>query len=576
MSTLSKPSVGPISALPGSLRSRRVMWPWIAGGVALLGVGAYFLSISDWFSRLFRAEQSQAGVYSVASATLSIALSVDGELKPKDQNEIKNEVEGQSTILSILPESTRVKKGDLIVELASDQLVERLETEKIELRRAEAESQGAAEDLEITRNQNASDLKKAQLDLEVAELELRKYLEGDYQKELKTLQIEVERSALEVKRKQDELAKQEKLLDKGFVTTSKLEELRFELRNLIRAQEKNELALEILNEYDKTKNEKQKRSDAERASEELERVRQRGESKEKQAVVKLEQAQATLQVRQTRLARLNEQVAKCKIIAPADGMIQYPTNRWGWDEYRPAQGQKVQEGQTMVVLPDTSQMIVSTRIHEADRHRVKEGMSCIVRVAAVPGRSFTGKVSKIARFADSANRWINPDLKEHATEILLDTTDAPLSPGDSAEIKILIEDVPNALAVPVQAVHARGKKNFVFVQHLTGAEPAEVTIGRSTTTMIEITKGLQAGDRVLLKSDERLEAKLPAVNAGAKDEDRAHPAETSAPSKTAAAESATEPAVPAADVQPAASEPSDDAASESQPTSKPAEQPTDT
>lgn len=540
------------------------------GIFALLIGGGYaafsWLDIPSWFRR----ESGEAGVHVVQAGTLSIVLSEDGELKPKDQIEVKNEVEGQSTILSIVAESTRVKKGDLLVELASDQLTERIETEKIELRTVEAEAGAAAEELDITRNQNASDIKKAEVELEVAQLELNKYRKGDYPKELKTLEIELERSQLEHMRKRDELEKQEKLLDKGFVTKSKLEELRFELQNAQRTVEKNELALKTLNEYDRTKNEKQKNSDAERAGEELERVNQRAAAKAKQASVRLEKAEALLQVRRTRMDRLTEQIGKCKILAPVDGVVQYRSSRWEWEDFRPAQGQKVQEGQTLCVLPDTSQMIVGFRIHEGDRHRVKEGMPCVVRVTAVPGKTFTGKISKIARFADSANRWINPDLKEHAAEILLDKTDAPLAPGDSAEIKILIEDVPNALSVPVQSVHARGKKNFVFVQGLTSSAPVEVKLGKSTSTMIEVTSGLSAGDRVLLKSSEQLEALLPAVNVpGEKDADASKPLATtdaaeatSEPADAAVAsgenshaddadaDSASQPAQPAADTEP--------------------------
>ncbi|MFN0135018.1 MAG: HlyD family secretion protein, partial [Phycisphaerae bacterium] len=410
MSTFTKSpvSVGHGSAARGGLfANRRVVT--LVVGIAILAVGyAAFswLDVASWFRR----EAAETSVHIVQSATLSIVISEDGELKPKDQIEIKNEVEGQSTILSIVAESTRVKKGDLLVELASDQLTERLETEKIELRRVEADAGAASEELEITRNQNASDLKKAELELEVAELELNKYTHGDYPKEVKTLEIEVERAELDQLRKRDELTKQEKLLVKGFVTQSKLEELRFELKNADRTLEKNILALKTLNEYELTKNMKQKTSDAERAREELQRVQKRGASKEKQAEVRLEQSQSTLQVRRTRLDRLIEQVGKCKTIAPVDGVVQYKTSPW--DDFRPAQGQKVHEGQTLCVLPDTSQMIVSFRIHEGDRHRVKDGMPCVVRVTAVPGKTFTGKISKIARFADSANRWINPDLKE--------------------------------------------------------------------------------------------------------------------------------------------------------------------
>jgi len=211
------------------------------------------------------------------------------------------------------------------------------------------------------------------------------------------------------------------------------------------------------------------------------------------------------------LNRLKEQRDKCKIFAPVEGVVQYPSGGHGWrDENRIIPGETVYEGQTMVVLPDTSQMIVETRIHEADRHKCEEGLECLVTVPAVPGTTFTGRVSKIARYADSANRWLNPELKEHTTEVLLDETDAGLSPGDSAEIKILIDNVSNVLAVPVQCVFSRGSRSFVFGKRGGDFEPVEVELGHSSTTMVEVAKGLSTGDEVLMHADEELLAMLPA------------------------------------------------------------------
>jgi hypothetical protein len=201
--------------------------------------------------------------------------------------------------------------------------------------------------------------------------------------------------------------------------------------------------------------------------------------------------------------------------APADGIVQYPINdrhRWGGGD-RVAAGERVYEGQTLVVLPDTSQMLVSTRIHEADRHLVGEGLPCVVTVPAVPGESFTGKISKIDRFADSENRWLNPDLKEHEAEILLDATDAPLSPGDSAEVKILIDTIEDALVVPVQCVFTRGSDSYVFLGSGASAEPVKVTLGRSNTSKVEVAEGLERGQRVAMNADEQLLAKLPAIDA---------------------------------------------------------------
>jgi multidrug efflux pump subunit AcrA (membrane-fusion protein) len=187
--------------------------------------------------------------------------------------------------------------------------------------------------------------------------------------------------------------------------------------------------------------------------------------------------------------------------------------RWGNDQ-RIAAGQKVFEGQVLLQLPDTSKMVVSTRIHEADRHKIREGLTCLVRVPAVPDQVFTGKLGKIAQFADSAHRWFNPELKEHTADILLDDTTAPVSPGDTAQIEIQIETVEDVLAAPVQCVHSRGSKNYVFVRDGRNSALREVSIGRASTTFVEILSGLSAGDEVFMHATEEMLTRLPSTDNG--------------------------------------------------------------
>jgi HlyD family secretion protein len=531
----------PIStaALPTSYARRKVSaqrtlrrWWYVAAGVVFLGgVTLIFRSTAiGWFDRLMGRSAATGTFYVVESTTLSITLSEDGELKPRESVEVKCEVEGQSTILYVVPESTRVKKDDLLVELASDALVDRLESEQMDLRKIQADYDAAVQELAIQKNQNESNVKKAEIDLDVAELDLKKYLEGDFLQRLKEIDLDIKKAKMDIARAEEDLREDRELAERGWVTRKDVELREYTLEVAQDQLKRHEESKRILLEYDEPMAVKQKTSTRDRAREELEREKKRADSREKQSQARVDQYQDQLQQRQRRVARVQEQLEKCKMFAPADGVVQYPSDGgWRFGTDRIAAGEKVHEGQTLVVLPDTSQMLVKTRIHEADRHLIGEDLPCVVTVPAVPGKSFTGKIAKIDKYADSENRWLNPDLKEHGAEILLDQTDAPLSPGDSAEVKILIDTVEDALAVPVQCVFSRGPRSFVFVQSGGTPEPVEVTLGRSNTSLIEIMDGLKVGDRVLMQADESLLAKLPPVEAAEAEAERAALAKPSPP-----------------------------------------------
>ena len=61
-------------------------------------------------------------------------------------------------------------------------------------------------------------------------------------------------------------------------------------------------------------------------------------------------------------------------------------------------------------------------------------------------------VQKIAVLADSQNRWLNPNLKEYETEVLLAGSFQELKPGATARVEIQLAELNDVLAVPVQAV----------------------------------------------------------------------------------------------------------------------------
>ena len=167
------------------------------------------------------------------------------------------------------------------------------------------------------------------------------------------------------------------------------------------------------------------------------------------------------------------------------------------------EGASVHERQTLLSLPDTSEMIVKVRVHEAKTDKLQLGQTAVVTVEGMPGRQFSGRVSKIAVLADSQNRWLNPDLKEYETEIKLDPTDVPLKPGVTAHVEILVESVTDKLAIPVQSVYTRGGRRYVFSGNRGDASPIAIKLGAIGTEWAEITEGLSGSETILLAfSDE--------------------------------------------------------------------------
>ena len=162
------------------------------------------------------------------------------------------------------------------------------------------------------------------------------------------------------------------------------------------------------------------------------------------------------------------------------------------------EGATVRERQAILTIPDMREMAVKTNIHESAVQRVGSGQSVRVSIDAFPDASLTGVVTKVAVVADSANAFMNPDLKVYPTTIKINGIHEWLRPGMSAEVEILVDHLEDIIYVPLQAVTYWNDKRVVYVDNGGSPERRDVETGAFSDSFIEITTGLREGEKVLL------------------------------------------------------------------------------
>ncbi len=477
----------------------------VAGAVALVLLGV--LAIQTWWPAAAAADPA---LFLVQRRDFSVDLPQKGELRAAQSVDVRCEVEGRSTIIWLVPEGTRVQKGDLLVELASNEIEDRIRSEEINVANAESNYLTAKTDYEIQIDQNASDIRKANLALENAEDEFNKYKEGDWIQQQTSSLVAVERAQKELDQARDRFNDSKELREQGFITKREYESDELALFVAEKELEQATLAKEILHKYTHNQAMRQKRADVEEAQKELDRIKKGAEAKERQKRQAYDSRTRELEIARDRLARYRRQKENTRIVAPAPGMVVYysEARRWGGgDEIK--EGAEVRERQTLITLPDTSRMKVIVRIHEAAATKISTGLPATVEIEGHSDRVFKGKVTRVADLVDSQDRWLNPDLKEYETEITLDEVGEDLKPGVTARARIHIEDVTNALAVPVQAVFSSGSRHYVFRDSRRGVEAVPVVLGSSSDQFVQITDGLKEGDRIRLAVSDELKRQIP-------------------------------------------------------------------
>ncbi len=468
-------------------------------GVMIVGlVAAVVWATTSWT----RAATQIANVdkFTVVPQTFTVALKEKGELKAAKSTDIKCEVEGKSTIISLIDEGTNVKEGDLLVELASDEIVERIRQEELTESNAITAFEAAKTELDIQRDQNASNIRKAELQIELKRLELDKYEKGDWEQKLKDARIAIEQATISLQRRDQDYNASKELYAKKFITQTEYQEDEFNFKKAQWDLDKANKAIEVLETYTHVAELRQKQSDLEEATKECERVKKNAEAEEVKKVRASEGKEKELALTQDKLAKLRGQKEKCRIFAPTQGFVVYYSEgwRWGSSESQMKVGASVIERQILMQLPDTSKMTAVVRVHEAKTDKLRLGQSVMVSVEGIPGRRFPGNVTKIAALADSKSGWLNPDLKEYETEITLDPTEDRLKPGVTAQAEIMVETVEGKLAVPVQALYTKGGQRYVFRDSRSGTAYSQVETGAIGTEWAEIAEGLSAGDRIRL------------------------------------------------------------------------------
>jgi HlyD family secretion protein len=163
---------------------------WIKWGVLTVITGTLVLVV--WYRFSGSPEPlSHDAVYQVRSGPLTIDVVESGTIKAREQLIIKNEVEGKTSILYLIPEGTQVKKGDLLVELDASALMDARIDQEIKVQNAQAAFVNATENLAVVENQAQSDLDLAKLTLDFARQDLKKYTDGEYPNALQKANAEI-------------------------------------------------------------------------------------------------------------------------------------------------------------------------------------------------------------------------------------------------------------------------------------------------------------------------------------------------------------------------------------------------
>lgn len=204
---------------------------------------------------------------------------------------------------------------------------------------------------------------------------------------------------------------------------------------------------------------------------------------EDQAISQRERDEALAQWRldQANLRLAEAQLAKTVLRAPFSGMV-------GLRQV--SVGEYMQPGEAVVNLEDVDPIKVDFRIPEGFSDKVLVGQSVAIRVDAVAEGVFEGQVYAIDPKVDVNGRAL-------LLRARIPNENGPLRPGMFARVRLVLEEKPDALMIPEQALVAQGSRQLVYKVVDDKVEIVPVEIGLRQAGKVEITQGLKKGDWVI-------------------------------------------------------------------------------
>jgi RND family efflux transporter MFP subunit len=217
------------------------------------------------------------------------------------------------------------------------------------------------------------------------------------------------------------------------------------------------------------------------------------------ALGEIERSKADMRIRQA-----EKGLRALRVLAPHDGLIVFERN---WRGEMLSVGETVFPGQKIAEIPDLSSLEAKVFVLEADAGGLKPGLEARVTIEGRPGVEYKAKVGRVDAMAKTRNYRV--PTKYFETILTLERTDAELmKPGQAVSARIVLEQIPDAVAIPLGAVFEKDGKRIVYKQDGRRFTPAEVTVGHQSLSRVVIEKGLSPGDRIALRDPSRSAAEI--------------------------------------------------------------------
>ena len=462
----------------------KTKWKIVIGvTLSAVAIGGVVASV-----RMSQAAQVTVQTTTVARGDLTSLVTASGEVKPRTYTNLGANAQGLITAL-LVKEGDRVRKGQIVARIESVQANADVQAQRASVASAEADSASSEAGLKVQddtiRTQQAT-IDRTKSDLELAKVNFDRY---------------------------------EQLFKAGVAPKSDFDQRKSTYDSQKVGLREAELRLEQL------------------------------KSQRAQTLAQITSSQRRIAQAQAGLTRVADILAKHDVISPLDGIVTNLPVRLG-ETVVP--GVQNSAASAVMTIADMSLITAEVKVDETDIVNLEIGQKADVTIDAVPDRTFSGHVIEIGNTAilrssgqvASSSATSSTEAKDFKVVVALDNPPDEIRPGLSCTAKIVTATRHDVLNIPIQALTVRQKGDLedaaqsakdkkkdggqapidlaaqkVRKEEITGvfvvvnqkAEFRKVETGITGATEIEVLKGLQPGEQIVIGSYQAIRTMRPGV-----------------------------------------------------------------
>ncbi|MHC4743430.1 MAG: efflux RND transporter periplasmic adaptor subunit [Planctomycetota bacterium] len=163
-------------------------------------------------------------------------------------------------------------------------------------------------------------------------------------------------------------------------------------------------------------------------------------------------------------------------------------------------GEKLTDESNAYTIADISSVWIDLNVHQKDISFIAQAQPVAVEIA--PG------MPKIQNRISYVSPIVGQTSRTTLARVVLDNSSGNLRPGTFVTADVVVNQTPAKVAVPRNIIQDVDDKKTVFVRTDCGFEPRTVTLGKANTNLVEITAGIEPGEKIVTKNSFRLKAEL--------------------------------------------------------------------